>query len=136
MSSSAVADIILARVEDAWSATPVRASNTDFDPNGGPFLEIDFPGSDESRGAIGDSGNPLWEEAGAFMVHLFAPRGLGDAALRGLADEAAGLFMRWSPPEGLTIWRRMGAQAGDRTVDGSQWVGRSFGISYTYHSIG
>jgi hypothetical protein len=137
MSSSAVADIIQARVRDAWTATPVREGNADFDPGRAPYLELAFPGADEGRAAIGDASNPMWEEDGAFMVHLFAPQGVGDAVLRGLADEAAGLFLRWpSPPEGLTIWRRMGSQAGERAVEGRPWAGISFGISYTYHSIG
>lgn len=136
MSGAAVAAVVLARLDEAWSPTPVRKPNTDFEPDGRPFVEAAFPGSDLGRGAIGDADNPLWDEAGAFMCHVFVPANTGDALAQQLADALADLFLRWDTPAGLTIWRRLASQEGARTVQGRPWYGVSFGITYQYHSIG
>ncbi|MBB4267730.1 phage tail terminator-like protein [Roseospira visakhapatnamensis] len=136
MSSAAVSALVLAQLDAAWTLTPVRRPNADFDPGGRPFVEVAFPGADVQRGAIGDASNPLWDEAGAFMCHVFVPANTGDAVARQLADALGDLFLRWDAPLGLTIWRRLASQEGARTVQGRPWYGVSFGLTYQFHTIG
>jgi len=136
MSSAAVAALVTTRLESAWTLTPIRLPNRDFDPAGRPFVEVAFPGSGVSRGAIGDASNPLWSETGAWMNHIFVPQNVGDGTARQLADALADVFLRWDAPAGLTIFERMASQDGERLVQGRPWYGISFGIRYEYHSIG
>lgn len=137
MSSSAVAALIQNRLESTWALTPIRLPNRDFDPAGRPFVEVAFPGSGISRGAIGDASNPMWSEAGSFMAHVFVPQNVGDGTARQLADALADVFLRWGPPPvGLTIHERYASQDGERLVQGRPWYGVSFGVRYEYQSIG
>lgn len=136
MTSEAVVALIEARLGE-FTAAPVREPNTDFDPDGRPFVEIAFPGAGESRAAIGDASNPLWEEDGAFMCHVYIPQGDGHGKALQLAGLLADLFLRWDPPPGLTILERLpGDGGGPRLVNDHPWWGASFGISYVYHSVG
>lgn len=137
MSSAAVSALVQGRLDAAWTATPIRRPNRDFDPGGRPFVEIAFPGAGRHPAAFGDADRSLWAEDGAIMCHVFFPTNSGDATARRLADALADLFLRWEPPPvGLTIWRRLAGQEGARRVQGRPWYGVSFGIAYTYQTIG
>lgn len=136
MSSAAVATAFKDRLASEWGRTPIREANTEFDPAGRPFVELGFPAAEHTRGAIGDTARPLWRETGVVMCHVFVPQGHGEAGLLTLADAMAEVFLRWDPPAGLTIHRRLPASTGARTVRDRPWFGASFAVTYVFDTIG
>jgi hypothetical protein len=48
----------------------------------------------------------------------------------------AEVFLRWDPPAGLTIHRRLPASSGARTVRDRPWFGTSFAVTYVFDTIG
>lgn len=111
----------------------IREPNTDFDPQGLPWFELRFPGARTDRGDIGEASNPMWDEAGAFMVDVYVPAGSGSALAAAMADEAWAIFAG-QEIEGIRCDTRMQGQSGPREVDGVEgiWWGLSFGIGYRY----
>ncbi|WP_041795140.1 phage tail terminator-like protein [Pararhodospirillum photometricum] len=136
MSTAAFQDIVRQRLA-AWSGAVVRPGrNTDFQPPRAPWVDVDFPGAQVARADMG-ADEPLWEEVGAVMIHVFVPPGTGDRVASALADSLARHFLRWAPPAGVTITERMQGQAGPRDIEGDpelkgRWWGVSFGLSYVY----
>lgn len=111
----------------------IREPNTAFDPQNLPWFELRFPGARTDRADIGDAGNPMWEEVGAFMVDVYVPEGIGTAAAGEMADEAWAVFAG-QYLEGIRVDRRLDGQSGPREPDGVSgvWWGVTFGIGYRY----
>lgn len=140
MSSSDFQKIVRARLA-RWSGAVVRSGrNEDFKAPRGPWVDVAFPGAKQERSDIG-SASPLWDEVGAFMIHVFVPPGSGDMIASELADSIARHFLTWDAPEGVTITERMQGQQGPRQVEGDgdlagRWWGVSFGIGYVFQTTG
>lgn len=138
MSSSAVVQVIKSTFAAGWDAASVRIreTNTEFDPEGNPWVELRFPGSQVVRGDIGEPDAPLQDEVGAFMVDIYVPHGVGDDLARELADAAWSIFAM-KDISGIRFDSRLTGQSGDREPVGipGVWWGLSFGISYRYQSV-
>lgn len=139
MSSATVQAAIRTAFAEVWNVeiARIREPNSSFDPAGAPWVEIRFPGSDIARADIGDPDHPMWDEAGAFMCHVFVPTGIGVDIANAIADAM------WEVFAGKTVSYirfddRLGGQAGEREDPGIEgvWWGASFGVSYRYLSVG
>lgn len=138
MSSATVVSIVktaLAAGLDAGLAA-IREENTDFDPNGKPWVQLRFPGSQVTRGDIGEPDAPMRDEVGAFMVDVFVPLGVGDDIARAIADAVWEIFAL-KEISGVRFDERLAGQSGDREPEGAAgvWWGISYGIRYRYLSV-
>ena len=139
MNSLAVKTAVRARLTALWDPVDatIREPNRTFDPQGRPWIDIRFPGAADDRADIGDAENPLWDEVGAFMVHIYTPAGDGPDLADALAEAAAAIF-QGHEFDGVECRNRLPGQSGERAPEGMQgaWWGVSFGIGYRYQSIG
>jgi hypothetical protein len=130
---AAVADVLA-----GWdsAAVPISMPNEAFIPPAGPWVRVEFPGSAVDRADIGDPVAPMWDEAGALMIHIMVPPGVGDAVATALADAVWELF-RGRDVDGVRFDARLDGTAGERTWPGSEsaWWGISYGITFRLLSV-
>lgn len=138
MTSTVVASVVKTAVATAWDTgvAAVREENTEFDPGGNPWIQFRFPGSHITRGDIGEPEAPMRDEAGAFMVDVFVPRGVGDDLARAIADAIWDIFALKNI-SGVRFDERLMGQSGEREQEGvaGVWWGLSYGIRYRYLSV-
>lgn len=97
----AAAQAIKDRLLANWSATPVqlpnesmlRSSGGDVEaPDDAPWVALAIDGDAGEALSIGDPGANLHREFGMIWLHVFTPRGTGDATARAHAAALRALF--------------------------------------------
>jgi hypothetical protein len=137
--TSAIVKAAVDSVLTGWSETvaPIRKPNTDFTPPAGPWIMTAFPGSAIGRADIGAPDAPMWDETGAFMLHVFTPLGAGTDAADAIADALWELF-RGEEVDGVRFDERLAGTTGEREIpglDGVYW-GASYGITFRLLAVG
>lgn len=137
--TSAIVKAAVDQVLTGWSAAvaPIRKPNEAFTPPQGPWIDIRFPGSGIGRADIGDPDAPMWDEAGAFMVHVMTPMGAGTDTADAIGDAIWELF-RGQEVNGVRFDERLSGTSGEREIPGLEGVfwGLSYGITFRLQQIG
>lgn len=131
MSSATPAAAILARLRANWTTTPIVVDNEDAQPPQPPtgFVAIEFPGGVADQITIGAPGENLFREAGAFMLHVFVPRGTGLDTARDWADQLAVIF-RAQTFGGVRCWAPFPPHESARSE--GNFYSISFGVPYQW----
>lgn len=97
--AKAAYDAIAARLGATWASTdgnvlPVLNVNKDGQSpaDGGPFLALEFPVTNEKQFTLGAPGSNFWKQECVFIVVINEQRGIGNARARGWADELDALY--------------------------------------------
>jgi hypothetical protein len=137
--TSAIVKAAVAEVLEGWSESvaPIKRPNETFTPPAGPWIMTAFPGSAVARGDIGAPEAPLWDETGAFMLHVLTPQGAGTDALDAITDALWELF-RGQEVDGVRFDERLGGSSGEREIPGLEGVywGVSYGITFRLLAVG
>lgn len=94
MASGAVFDAIKIYLQGAWTTTPLRFENENYQINGASFVDIQMTGTlygQQSIGAHTIAAN-RWDEEGVLWLHVLVPVGTGAHDARTYAKQLADLF--------------------------------------------
>ena len=134
MASTAVRTAVKNRLAAGFTDIPVRlpnAAGADLQMPSTPsaFAQLVFPGAVEDQITIGAPDDNIFRETGAFMIHVFVPKGTGDNQAATYAESIRVLF-RGKSFDGVTCEAPFAPQEGER-YGGNYW-GISFGVPYYF----
>lgn len=133
MASKPVVDAIEGRLGNPWNGTlPVFGRNTLGDPptDGTDHLVVQYPLAGEDVASLGDPGNNLHREEGAFRLVLHAQRGVGLHQALSWMEDLRALF-RSKEFDGVITYAPSPAVEDDRNENGSYYV-LSSSVPYEY----
>jgi len=137
--TSAIVKAAVETILAGWdeTAAPIKRPNETFTPPAGPWAMIAYPGSGIRRADIGAPDAPMWDEAGAFMVHVMVPLGATEAAADAVGDGLWELF-RGEEQNGVRFDERLPGTSGEREIPGLEGVfwGISYGITFRLLAVG
>lgn len=95
MARSEVVGAVRDRIAANWTDAPLYDENSEGSTpeDGSPFIQLQFPFSDNNRISFGNPGNNTYREEGAFRILIHVPRGSGGDEGREWAGELAALFL-------------------------------------------
>lgn len=94
MASDVVYDATRAYLAGAWTETPIRWENEDFEPPFDGWIAMEMTGTLYAQASIGADvqAENSWDEEGVLWLHCFAPKGTGTSTLRRWAKSLADIF--------------------------------------------
>lgn len=119
MALKKVVDAVAARLSAQWDRCPVYGINDKGETpgDGSPFVQISFPVANGEQLTVGDPGNNVYRETGAFHLAVHAQRGAGVTAGLTMADELATLF-RGKNFDGVQTFAPSSPAIDDRNEEG------------------
>lgn len=125
MAINKVIDAVEARLAANFTRCTVfgfnLAAESEPPQDGSAFLQVSYPAANNTQITVGDPGNNLWRENGAFRLALFARRGEGIAGARVWMAELADLF-RGKKFDGVQCWGPTSPALDDRNEEGVYFI--------------
>lgn len=133
MPSQAVSDAVDSYLSANFSTRPVYSLNTgnmDAPPDGGSFVQVQYPLALEDQKSVGDPGNNWFREEGAIRFVIVASAASGTDETYALADELRGLF-RNKRFDGVRTFEAPPVTIDDQSDKSGRFVA-SFAVAYEY----
>jgi len=137
MAASVVVDAVESRLGDIWVASdgtrvPVFGINTTGQTpiDGSPFIEVQYPASNESQITVGTPGSQVFRESGGIRFVLNVQRGLGVEQGMTWVDELRSLF-RGQQFGGINVWGVGSAILDNSNDSGMYWTLAFVALYYT-----
>lgn len=133
MPSKAVSDAVDAYLTANFSTRPVYAFNgsaMDPPPDGGTYVQVQYPIALEEQMSIGDPENNWFREEGAIRIVITAQSAAGTGETLTVADELRGLF-RNKRFDGVRTYEAVPVTFNDQS-DRNGSFQASFAVAYEY----
>jgi len=135
MPSKAVSDAVDTYLSDNFTTRPIfpfNGGNTEAPPDGGAFVQVQYPLSLEAQQSVGAPGQNWFREEGAIRFVITAKASSGKDEVMTLADELRGLMRNKRNEIGGVRTYEAPPVTFDDQSDQSGSIVASFSVAYEY----